>query len=155
MESEYGKDVAETSGSAKIIKKADENAGNDENTKKMIQKKIKKKKRLYCGYMMRIRIRRSQIIFGFHFIQIRKQKAKMRLIPHIWNKMQVSCNQDRPINMLSHRKDLKKLIRIPSNNSDKSAVCAKWLFNFFQCNIIKAAKYTQLSYYIEGGFERK
>ncbi len=34
MESEYGKDVAETSGSAKIIKKADENAGNDENTKK-------------------------------------------------------------------------------------------------------------------------
>lgn len=61
MESEHGKDVAETSGSAKIIKKADENAGNDENTKKMIQKKIKKKKkkRLYCGYMMRIRIRRS------------------------------------------------------------------------------------------------
>ncbi len=55
MESEHGKDVAETSGSAKIIKKADENAGNDENTKKM----IKKKKRLYCGYMMRIRIRRS------------------------------------------------------------------------------------------------
>ena len=48
----------------------------------------------------------------------------MRLIPHIWNKMQVSWNQDRLINMLSHRKDLKKLIRIPSNNSDKSAVCA-------------------------------
>ncbi len=59
MESEYGKDVAETSGSAKIIKKADKNAGNDKNTKKMIQKKIKKKKRLYCRYMMRIRIRRS------------------------------------------------------------------------------------------------
>ena len=59
MESDYGKDVAETSGSAKIIKKADTNAGNDKNTKKMIQKKIKKKKRLYCGYMMRIRIRRS------------------------------------------------------------------------------------------------
>ena len=59
MESDYGKDVAETSGSAKIINKADKNAGNDKNTKKMIQKKIKKKKRLYCGYMMRIRIRRS------------------------------------------------------------------------------------------------
>ena len=59
IKSEYGMDVAETSGSTKIIKKADENAGNDENTKKMIQTKIKKKKRLYCGYMMRIRIRRS------------------------------------------------------------------------------------------------
>ena len=66
----------------------------------------------------------------------------MRLIPHIWNKMQVSCNQDRLINMLSHRKDLKKLIRIPSNNSDKSAVCAEWLFKFFRCDIIKAAKCT-------------